>query len=680
MLHLVEKRKINVEWKYRIIYIVITVLALVIVSRSAIFRLTQMTGSSVLVMGVLNLLCILVGYHVICLTASKLLKEAYENWIVYFVSWMLTITLIAFVFGGAISNEIYVVLYCIGFGVSLLVMKIRNENIVLPSQNVWKARLKFSLPVSIFLLFTLCIYLPSELYMGNPEDFKVGYLKFILPQLAQFVIYVLIYLVITLFFVTKHHYYVCNISGAMLAVLLHVQNMFLNGKLHSMDGVEQQWNMGTIVGNGLIWVAVLLVTFICAYYKQKKVRNVLKVVSYGGIGIQVISLVILLAVTPLEVGNHRYVLSTESTFKMAPKENVIVFVLDWYDNQIIDKIIREEPDFLEPLDGFTYYPNTTSRYAFTDMSVVYLLTGKEWKDNLVEKEYAFRANEESDVLERIAASNYTLGIYTLPVYVGAERDKLNIENGTYATISLDINGQLKVMSKTTRYKAFPFALKNYYHYSDDDINGLKKSDIPEHDIYSDISFANRLLTEGITVDDARSGAFKFYHLHAAHKPYRMTEEYKEGVSDLLTQSRASMEIVYTYLEQLKRNGLYENATIIITADHGQNYYNTPHEAEELDIELISSPILFVKEAGEAEKEMEISLAPVSHDEIVPTILETITGDTHGYGKTLHEISEDEERVHEFIYGRHDDIPFVRYDINGDVRNIDSWSEPILIYE
>ena len=205
---------------------------------------------------------------------------------------------------------------------------------------------------------------------------------------------------------------------------------------------------------------------------------------------------------------------------------------------------------------------------------------------------------------------------------------------------------------------------------------MKKSDIPEHDIYSDVSFANRLLTEGVTVDETRNGAFKFYHLHAAHKPYSMTAEYKEGVSDLLTQSRASMKIVYTYIEQLKKAGLYENATIIITADHGQNYYNTPHEADELDIELISSPILFVKEAGESGTEMKTSLAPVSHDEIVPTILEVITGDTHGYGKTIREIDENDERVREFIYGRHDDIPFVRFEINGDVRDIESWSEPV----
>ncbi len=670
----------DVDTKFQLFFSVANAYALVIISKSAVFRVSQIIGTPTIVNEILNLLCIIIGYNAICLLALCLLKDVYQKWISYFDSWIFSVLLVSYLVIGYLSNEIYVVIYGISFVASLVIAKIRKDKIEQPKKNVWKGRLKFSLPVSIFALLTLYVYLPSELYLGNPENFKVGYLEFIWPLLMQFVLFVFVYLIITLFFITKNHYYICNIFSAVFALLSHIQNMFLNGKLQSMDGTEQKWSAGVVAGNAIVWVAVLLVVFIVSYYRQKKVRNMLKGVAYCGIGIQIVSLVILLAVTPLEFGSHKYVLSTEATFEMASKDNVVVFVLDWFDNQVIEKITEEDADFLAPLEGFTYYPNTTSRYAFTDMSVVYLLTGKEWKDNLLEKEYAYQANAESDVLEKIAASGYTMGIYTLPVYIGGERDVLDIENGTYSTISLDKGSQLKVMAKTSRYKVFPFALKKYFLYSDTDVSETRRTDIPVHDIYDDIPFATQLLTEGVTIDEERKGAFKFYHLHGAHKPYTMNEEYEEGATDLVTQSRASMNIVYTYLEQLKEQGLYENATIIITADHGQNYWNTPHEAVELDLDMVSSPILFYKEAGNSGTELNVSMAPTSHDEIVPTILEVITGDTQGYGRTINEIGEDEERVREFIYGRHDDIPFVRYEITGNVREMESWSEPVLITE
>lgn len=675
-----KKRAKDVEKKFQIIFSAVTAYALVIVSRSAVFRLSRVIGSPALLNEVLNVLCVVAGYHAICFFSVCLLKETYRKWISYFVSWICSIALISYLIIGYFNNEIYVIIYCISFAASLVMAKIRDDKIQPIKSSVWKARLKFSLPVGVFSIFTFCIYLPSELYLGNPENFKVGYWEFIFPLLIQCILFILVYLVITLFLITKNHYYACNISAAMFALLSHIQSMFLNGELQSMDGTPQKWSIGTVAGNVAVWCVILLAVFIVSCYKQKKVRDILKVVAYGGIGIQIVSLGILLAITPNDSGKHRYVLSMEGAFEMAPEDNVIVFVLDWFDNQIVEKIEKEDTDFFAKLDGFTYYPNTTSRYAFTDMSVVYLLTGKEWEYDMLERKYANRANEESDMLEKIADSDYTLGIYTLPAYIGGGRDSLDIENGTYSTISLDVESQLKVMAKTARYKVFPFALKNHYLYSDDEIYKLQVTDVPLHNINDDIPFAEKLFAEGVTIDKERNGAFKFYHLRGAHKPYRMNEEFIECDSNLVVQSRATFEIVYEYMEQLKENGLYEDATIIITADHGQNYYNVPHEAEELDLEMVSSPILFVKYAGECDTEMKVSKAPVSHEEIMPTILQIITGDTQGYGRTIDEIAEDEERVREFIYGRHDDIPFVRYEIAGDVSELESWSEPVLITE
>ena len=499
-------------------------------------------------------------------------------------------------------------------------------------------------------------------------------MSFILPLVIAFILFLTGYLTLTLCFVTTKHYYLCNNFCLTFTLMSNVQNMLLNGTMQSMDGTKQQWNMLTQAVNVCLWIGVFAVVMAVGHFAKKKVRDIFKAVGYCGTIIQVMALGILLVVTLPTVKFDNYVLSTEKAFEIAPENNVFVFVLDWFDNQIIEQITAEDEGFLAPLDGFVHYANTTSKYAFTDMSVPYLLTGIEWKYGQLEADYADVANKESDVLENIAEVGYTIGLYTEAAYIGKDEQVL-VENGREAKWSLDVATELQVMAKTARYKTYPFLFKNCFFYSDDDILNMRRTDVEIHNIYNDVPFATHLMADGVTVDDSKVGSFKFYHLHGAHTSYLMNEQFENEETDMLTQSRASFKVVYEFIDQLKAKGLYEDSMIIITADHGQNYFDRPANAEELGLELISSPILFVKDSGSFGTDMVISKAPVSHAEIIPTVLENIVGNTDDQGKTFAEIKEEAKRERTFIFGRYSDIPFVEYTITGDVMNLKDWSEP-----
>ena len=236
------------------------------------------------------------------------------------------------------------------------------------------------------------------------------------------------------------------------------------------------------------------------------------------------------------------------------------------------------------------------------------------------------------------------------------------------------------MAQTARYKTYPFALKNLFFYTDDDMYAMQRTDVQVHNIYNDIPYAQLLVKEGISVDKEKKGAFKFYHLHGPHTSYLMNENFEWEDTDMLTQAKGSLNIVYEFIRQLKEKGLYEDSTIIITADHGQNYFDRPSVAKELGLEMVSCPIMFVKNKGDYGDGLIESSAPISHEEIIPTILEVMLGDTCGYGRTISEIAEDESRERTFVYGRHHDIPFVKYVISGDAMNIENWSGPTAISE
>lgn len=670
------KKRMGKEFnlKCEIAFSIVSSYAILIVIRSVTARISQKLSLGEIVEESIVIVCMLAAYGVYTAGCKWLLKDDYLRWKFYFSSMQFVLSLGVFLIVGTVTREIYFVLFLLVFVISIIVIKWRGSAIEISSNRVWKTRLKYSLPVSLFVGTTFFVYLPSELYFGNPNVFLVEYGIFIWPMLVEFILFGGAYLLITLVFTTKQHYYLCNNFCMVFTLLANLQHMFLNGNMQQMDGTQQVWATGKIVVNYGIWLVVFVCVVIINRIAQKKLRNVFKIVGYCGFCIQLISLMALAVITLPTLEFDNFVLSKEDAFEMAPENNVFVFVLDSYDNQNIEQILEQDPAFLEPLDGFVRYANTTGKYAFTDLGVPYLLTGEEVAYEYKKDNYAFVANQNSTVLEEIAEAGYTIGLYTEAGFI-SQNEYMLVENGRYTNRTLGISAQMEALTKASRYKSFPFGLKNFFTYSDDDFVEARRTDVELHNVYNDAPFAKQLLEEKISIDETKKAVFKFYHLHGAHTPYYMNEEFENEETDIVTQAKGCMKIVFEFIDQLKKNDLYEDATIIITADHGMNFFDRPERAYELGMDIMSCPIIFVKNAGDAGTELVTSNAPVSHNEIIPTYMQAMIGNSQHYGRTVEEIGENEVREREFIFGRHDDIPFVKYRVNGNAMDVNNWSEP-----
>ena len=163
-------------------------------------------------------------------------------------------------------------------------------------------------------------------------------------------------------------------------------------------------------------------------------------------------------------------------------------------------------------------------------------------------------------------------------------------------------------------------------------------------------------------------------MRGSHGPFYLSDDIKYEPTGrevtVQSQGRGSLKIVYEYLQQLKNIGLYDDATIIITADHGQGYI--------LDSDKISGkpdrtsrPIFLIKKPQEKGTGMNINSAPVSQAELLPTIMSALGLEGEKYGRSFDQIGEDErrERTYLDIY----DYFNVQYTINGDAAKIDSWN-------
>jgi choline-sulfatase len=118
---------------------------------------------------------------------------------------------------------------------------------------------------------------------------------------------------------------------------------------------------------------------------------------------------------------------------------------------------------------------------------------------------------------------------------------------------------------------------------------------------------------------ADTRAFAFFHIYEPHKPYTPPTTY-QGLADPYDGEVAySDEIVGRLLASLKRRGWYDNATIVITADHGEGLGDHGEQEHGLFLydEVMRVPLLVKlpgnQGAGARRRE------PVQHIDLVPTL-------------------------------------------------------------
>ena len=127
---------------------------------------------------------------------------------------------------------------------------------------------------------------------------------------------------------------------------------------------------------------------------------------------------------------------------------------------------------------------------------------------------------------------------------------------------------------------------------------------------------------------------------------------------------------------MKQLGIYDNSTIIITADHG---FSNP--SDDLSLPNAAACLMLVKPAGEdGNKPIETSYAPVCHDDLFGTCLSALKSQNYkDYNDGIFSIKEDENRAriynHSALISDEDgEIALVEYEVKGDARNRESYKE------
>lgn len=536
--------------------------------------------------------------------------------------------------------------------------------------------------VSITCIFTSCGYPVFELFIVNVEEFSFGIGSvWIYYLLYQVMVCALIFFII--YSLPEKFQEIVLLLIFSFTLACYVQQMLLNGALFLMDGENRTWGMKVTVINMLIWVSIFAGVFIAKRYVGNGWKNVIAFLSVAMLVMQ-LSGGLSLMLTQDEIRTKNALsdyFSNDGLYEVASEENIIVFVLDKYDEEYMREVLSEDPDFLNPLQGFTYFPDTVSQFSRTYPSITYMLTNNtffELPENTNYSDWAFDNCPFWSDLENEGYASYFYEEDARFIGGNAKKKASNyVEQGNCIEEEISIPGCIKSMHMMSCFRTMPYVLKDYYNYTAEGINDLViKERIWEEIPYivDDAEIKLNLDMRGLDIGKDKK-AFRFIHMLGAHPPFSLNrngERVKGDKSLYLEQYMGSMRIVYRYLEELQKIGAYENATIIITADHGENFENGNIMPKNANI------ILFIKPKGVSEGTLKYSDAYASQDDLLPTIASVYGIESEfevGVDLLADEVNyEERERYHYF----HVNVETVQtstrtYKIHGSSLDFENWT-------
>ncbi|BAK44122.1 hypothetical protein [Eggerthella sp. YY7918] len=561
--------------------------------------------------------------------------------------------------------------------------KTKHSSTALP----WWKRFLFALCMMAFLMYTYFVIAPFEIVGGNSDSLLFGVHDiWIAMVLFAFVVGTAVALALS---ALKGKPFAIALGLVFsIALLGFLQALFFNSGLPSADGHAVPWDEHalTMAVNACIWLIVIAACLVFCTKKPGLSRSLFTVLSFALIVTQSIGIATYVK-HDIILNDRDPMVSREGLYEVSDKSNVIVFVIDTVDTNQFDAVLAEHPDMLDEFTGFTLFENSAGAMIPTSHAIPFLLSGERLQEDETYNHYIDTRYTRSSFVDDIADQNYSVSLYADCIFSGVNvfGDRTtNIHKSDM--LPIDIVGTIKMLSQVALYRDAPWICKPLFWYYTDDISNAVVDASDQVDdrlrpyVLDDAQYYQDLKKTGLSFQEDKSvdGAMKFIHLAGAHVPYTLNEhaQLSDTPTTLEQQTQGTFVILRDYLRELKELGVYDNSTIIVTADHGIWYPTTEIISEP------STPICLVKpatEPGGSSEPYKVSLAPVSQDDFQSTVMEAVGGDKSKYGEGMTYFDvPNTDRVRYYDMTRYPDESLSRFNeldrfkITGDARDFDNW--------
>ena len=564
----------------------------------------------------------------------------------------------------------------------------RELGTVRPERLCWGTRLVFALVASSLLSFTVLVVAPIEIVASSSSSLFFG-VGNVWQPVALFAAAVAVALALLMSALRGRAFNVAFALVIALGVSAYVQAMLLNTGLPPADGNAVVWDSYTkiTVGSAAVWLGILALCVALSLKRSLAFKGAASFATLLLVVAQSIGLAQLLS-QPTDdgstLGAEKPYVTMQGMMDVSEKSNVVMFVLDTFDTRYLNDLLATHPDALAEMTGFTYYPDSVGSMIPTRYAMASLVTGRSltaedpaFSNSLLRSWYA-----DNNLLDEANRLGYSVGVYAsdMPQGMTALSEKtINVHSiPSYTGSFADTVG---ILTRCALYRDLPWAAKPaFWFYTDELNNAITPSRDTEQGLdnipylLDDPTYYQDLTSHGLSADDTgEKGAFRIIHLEGSHFPYNMDENAQavdEGVS-AEQQRLGALKIVSEYLRQMKELGVYDQSTIIITADHGE-WYLSP------DITGSTSPMLLVKPAGAADEPVAVSDAATGHMDLPATIVGAMGGDASAWGTPVEEAPGlPRQRTYRSTAVEGDDFTYTwikEWAVDGNVLDWESWEK------
>ncbi|MEZ5276213.1 MAG: sulfatase-like hydrolase/transferase [Opitutaceae bacterium] len=442
-----------------------------------------------------------------------------------------------------------------------------------------KERLKTSVASAALISLTACLFIPAQIQLTNTREFPFTFLD-ILGPLALLALASLLLLSILLLVVPS---LLGEILGSLVfavGFLLYLQGNWILWDYGTFDGRDIAWSSYRYRGiiDGLIWISLLL---ICLKF-GRRFRRILNWIAVIALGVQAVNLVSLLFATPGALSRSEREGSPEDLFTFSKKQNVLIILLDTLESDVVQQVFDEFPSDQQVFDGFVFYRNSLSGYPTTKANVPLILSGEYYRNRINAYTFAENLSKSEDNLPRFLKDRgfrtHLIGTRNLFIADNANSD-IQIDYLRNAS-GVDLSRELLSLADLTAFRVVPHFLKKrvYNNQRWFFINlgaDHELDDMPAVENLYDLKFT-RALERQASVDDGKP-VFKYIHFWGAHPPIRLNEkldyvELPHSRENLVTYTRAGMEMLHRIFRKMKEIGVYDNTLIVVTGDHGAGFH------------------------------------------------------------------------------------------------------------
>lgn len=544
-----------------------------------------------------------------------------------------------------------------------------------------KEKLLISLLTSFAASFIVFVFNPIDIFANNAQEFSFALNDFILPLLLCFLVcFVAVFGILMIF--NKH--LLNTITSVILSIFVssYIYNLtFGKGIFVSGDvriDLDKAQNAYFVILGITIYVMFLLGLFL-----KKQWKNICIFLCVLLIAMNSATLVTDFTAknaAKTNGANVEYALTEKNMFNVSDKENVVYFLFDRFDKIFYDEVVEKYPDyFSKTLDGFTYFDNAVSTFSRTYPAVAGLITGITYDGKTNADNYFKKAYTTSPFLKDLKSNGYNINLYVDRYYEYSDAKYLNgiADNAT------KVNGYtpnqkliLNYLLKLSNGRIFPYKMPITMFRFTAQGTVLKLSDLKtDNKIYhdDDAEVYKNLTANGLSTYDSDKN-FTFIYLHGSHSPFTLNsnvERVEESTS--LEQTVGSFKIIDEYINELKRLGVYDNTTIVITGDHGYPYTDTEPPLEYMDEG--TRTCVFIKPKNST-GELKTKHTQTSLTDIIPTIVkDTKLKTNYNYGDSLFDIDENQTRTRIYYHSRlsgDSKLIFDKYEITGDAADKNNW--------